>query len=81
MLVCIMDIDTGALDKTWSEIKAAYDAGQVVMLYMEDGTIAYLFALIPSFLGRPYRANFCSFQEPYGFGCNNANDYPVFVDE
>jgi len=77
-LVCTVDWDTGALNKTWQEIKDACDAGTLVMLY-DTGSVNYL--TLVTFLLSDYRVSFISNEGVLLFKCSAANAYPIFIDE
>ena len=75
--------DTGALDKTWQEIKNAYDAGSVVMLQFDDGSeyITDYLHKIQSVKGT-FSVIFGEFGklDTYSYVTDSANGYPVFSE-
>lgn len=81
-VVNTVDGDELTLDKTWQDIKDAYDAGSVVMMY-DETAIGYLTLIKPPTppIGLSYEVVFIEGGESMPFSCDTANDYPVFIGE
>lgn len=87
VLVVGLNIETGALDKTWQEIHDAAQNGVVCWL-QPNGGVAYLTALVEGGesgkIVTPWSVDFIAFQESTAksFSCiaTSPNDFPVTIE-
>lgn len=79
-LICTMDSQTEALNKTWQEVNDFAQTGIVVLTYEEEGTnYAYLTSVTSK--NHEYILVFDDHGTNLQLVANSPNDYPIFDDK
>lgn len=82
LVVHASDAEFPVLDKTWTEIKNAWDGGSIVITVTADNDIAYL-AAVPAQHGEDFLVLFKipGSADMNGYVASSANGYPAQVFE